>query len=150
MILIKLANFYELLKTNSPIYFIFALADAKEFIKAPSLASAGWLALDAVSFLDPTGLASTAAHAVKATKAAKSVVKVVHNVDEAVYAVKSVEKVAGEAKILAKGAGETAKVVPNPFGKSGGPAHQGKIQEIAEEMRSKGYDVRHESTSLIT
>lgn len=36
------------------------------------------------------------------------------------------------------------KNVPNPYGKSGGLVHQGKIQEVAEKLRSQGYDVTFE------
>jgi hypothetical protein len=45
---------------------IFLMADAAEFLSNPSLGAAGWILLDTISFLDPTGAASTGAHAAKA------------------------------------------------------------------------------------
>ena len=38
----------------------------------------------------------------------------------------------------------TGKNVPNPYGKKGGPLHQGKIEEIASDLKNKGYDIRFE------
>jgi len=50
----------------------FLIADVVSFIAAPSIAAAGWIALDIISFADPTGTLTTAAHAGKAAKVAKA------------------------------------------------------------------------------
>jgi RHS repeat-associated protein len=57
----------------------------------------------------------------------------------------------GGVKVLSKdemadivAAGDDLKKVPNPYGKKGGPLHQGKIKEIAQELRKKGYKVKFE------
>lgn len=36
------------------------------------------------------------------------------------------------------------KAPPNPYGKKRGPAHQQKIQDIADDLQNKGYDVQFE------
>ncbi len=44
----------------------------------------------------------------------------------------------------AKGLDKAEKIVPNPYGKNGGPLHQGKIREVAENLQKQGYDVTFE------
>jgi RHS repeat-associated protein len=44
--------------------------------------------------------------------------------------------------------GQAAKVVPNPYGKAGGPAHQGKVEEVAAGVRSRGLEASTEHRVL--
>jgi RHS repeat-associated protein len=37
------------------------------------------------------------------------------------------------------------KKVPTPYGKKGGPLHQGKIKEVAKNLRHQGYDIGFEA-----
>ena len=52
---------------------VFLAVDAVSFAKKPSLAGAAWIAADVLSFADPTGAASTAAHIVKEVHVAAEV-----------------------------------------------------------------------------
>ena len=36
---------------------------------------------------------------------------------------------------------KSEKKVPNPYGRKGGPAHQEKMKEVSDELRSKGFRV---------
>ena len=80
----------------------FLVADVASMVKDPSLGNAAWIALDVVCFIDPTGAASSASHAVKvgvaAVKLTKEVATVAHEVDKAKDAVKVVKKVESVAK----------------------------------------------------
>lgn len=50
---------------------VFLTSDVASFAANPSLAGAGWIAADVASFADPTGAASTIAHAGKAVEVAE-------------------------------------------------------------------------------
>jgi hypothetical protein len=65
---------------------------------------------------------------------------------------KAVETVSKETSIVSKvvnkligggddveGIANTVGKVPNPFGKAGGPLHQGKIQEVINDLQQQGY-----------
>jgi hypothetical protein len=45
---------------------------------------------------------------------------------------------------VASDVSNVTKNVPNPYGKSGGPAHQAKIEDITGQMEDKGYIVQPE------
>jgi hypothetical protein len=46
---------------------------------------------------------------------------------------------AGARGLFTTGSGSgTGKPPPNPFGKKGGPAHQSKVAEVAEDVRARG------------
>jgi len=65
----------------------FLIADIVSFIAAPSIAAAGWIALDIISFADPTGVLTTAAHAGKVAKAVKTGKSMFKGVNKAAAAV---------------------------------------------------------------
>jgi hypothetical protein len=68
---------------------IFLVADIGKAIAHPSASSVGWILLDVISFADPTGAGSTAAHALKAAHAMEVTV---HAVKETSHAVNIVKK----------------------------------------------------------
>ena len=78
---------------------LFLAADLVDFVKSPSLAKAAWIAVDIVSFADPTGAASTAAHATKAVKYTTKTVKIVEGT---VKVTKAADKVKDTVKVLDK------------------------------------------------
>ena len=78
---------------------LFLAADIVDFVKSPSLAKAAWIAVDIVSFADPTGAASTAAHATKAVKYTTKTVKIVEGT---VKVTKAADKVKDTVKVLDK------------------------------------------------
>ena len=79
---------------------VFLAVDAVSFAKKPSLAGAAWIAADVLSFADPTGAASTAAH----------IVKEVHVAAEVAHEAGAAKKVLEVAKkATAKGAAEAPK-----------------------------------------
>jgi RHS repeat-associated protein len=80
---------------NCIIDIIFLAVDAGTFISHPSLKNAGWVLLDVADFADPTGIASTAEHAVKAAHAAE---ETLHAADEVAHTVNIVKKVGRTGK----------------------------------------------------
>ena len=79
----------------------FTAIDIVSFVQHPSLSNAAWLAFDAFSFLDPTGIVSSAAHAGRGVHAAvegfrvfskaKKIIKAVHEAEEGVDAARIAE-----------------------------------------------------------
>ncbi|WP_214659220.1 RHS repeat-associated core domain-containing protein [Candidatus Formimonas warabiya] len=58
--------------------------------------------------------------------------------------IKVIDKLVTSTKTAKKVIAAEEKKVPNPYGRSGGPAHQGKIQDIKAKYEGQGYEVKLE------
>ena len=86
---------------------IFLVGDVASFAMSPSLGGAAWIGADVASFADPTGIASTAAHAAKAVHAAAEGAHAVAEVSHAGTAAK------GTGNALVKDTGSMVKNTGN-------------------------------------
>ena len=102
---------------------------AYDFCKDPSWANGGWLALDivcaAVPFLPAVGAVRHAGKIDDIIDAGKALLKS----DEAVDVARAADK-----------AGEARKVVPNPHGRKGGPAHRKGVKRAVDRAKQQFSD----------
>ena len=114
---------------------VFLAVDAVSFAKKPSLAGAAWIAADVLSFADPTGAASTAAH----------IVKEVHVAAEVAHEAGAAKKVLEVAKkAAAKGTSKADVLKANQA--------QGKAAEklAKADLEKQGYKVLGSQVSVKT
>ncbi len=103
-------------------------------------ADAGCSALAMIPYVGDT--AKAAKYGRKAAKLANRAGDVAHAADKIADAARAADKASDAAKTAKNAAG---KLPPNPYGKLGGPAHQAKVGEVAEDIRSRGLIPRTEA-----
>jgi RHS repeat-associated protein len=142
------------------------MRDAGNWIADKATQAGNWVkdnaheVLDAVGTIDPTGIADglnaviylaegdykNAAISGLSILPGGDLAKGGKYIDKGVDAVKaldntkSIVKTGEKANDLSKG----SKLVPNPNGKNGGPAHQGKIDAAEKKLQKQGYETKRE------
>jgi RHS repeat-associated protein len=82
-------------------------------------------------------LAFSTAGVLSPVPGAGQVLKSVRVAEKAVEGARTADRALDAARYTENAAG-AAKKIPNPYGKAGGPAHQGKVGEIAADIESRG------------